>query len=557
MLGYRFYNRYLGVAATTAITVVAALLVSVTPCAQAEAWGPLSEELHAVERQTRPMLTDLHPREILSEERPHLSGSLSYGNTSHGSLRDAKHLPDRGPYHYVLREHLSRPTHWGSDELVDGLLRAAQTVVDTHGSGRTGIGNISLKDGGDISWSVSHNTGRDADVAFFFVDPAGKAIEVPTLIHVGPDGLQARGYPYSLDVPRSWTFVESLVRDQAMRVQWIFVSEPIRQRLLRYAEEQGVDADIVAFAADVLRQPMNALPHDDHFHVRVHCAFEDRVDGCVEWGPRREHLSYNDAAMERRVASLLKGVLHEDEALAEASLRFLQELEPREAVHVLLATAEMVAVDQRLPLLQLAAQQGGFDVAQRFLHYLDTDIPEEHQLLLLRSLGGLALEDTAEPLVNIALDDRRSLHVRVGAVRALQAMMIPTTLVHLAPLLKDQAEELRLIAHHVLNRLTLFELNPEAEPSWETWEQWKSRREDDTEERLPWLLKAFEKVGYDIGTAEEPNFPELLRALGDAHPALAWNADRILVKWTGIYSSAHRFDSTQKQRFWRRALRRL
>ena len=39
----------------------------------------------------------------------------------------------------------------------------------------------------------------------------------------------------------------------------------------------------------ILRQPADAAPHDDHFHVRVFCEDPDRLEGCLDRAPFWEY----------------------------------------------------------------------------------------------------------------------------------------------------------------------------------------------------------------------------------------------------------------------------
>jgi penicillin-insensitive murein endopeptidase len=38
-----------------------------------------------------------------------------------------------------------------------------------------------------------------------------------------------------------------------------------------------------------MRQPPDAPPHDNHFHVRVYCSRADRFHGCEDRGPVWRH----------------------------------------------------------------------------------------------------------------------------------------------------------------------------------------------------------------------------------------------------------------------------
>ena len=93
-------------------------------------------------------------------------------------------------------------------------------------------------------------------------------------------------------------------------MQWIFCSAGVKARLLEHAIANEPSRAIVFRAAWVLHQPTRALPHDDHFHVRVGCGAEQRALGCRDRGPmwpwwsddalkRDTHESMDDAALVR------------------------------------------------------------------------------------------------------------------------------------------------------------------------------------------------------------------------------------------------------------------
>lgn len=107
-------------------------------------------------------------------------GSVSLGNTSTGAILRAAHLPLRGKHYAVLPRWRKRHTNYSTDELVTLLKHAARRVAETFPGSRMMVGNLSLKNGGDIQWSQSHNAGRDGDIAFFF--RRGRRTFVPTTL---------------------------------------------------------------------------------------------------------------------------------------------------------------------------------------------------------------------------------------------------------------------------------------------------------------------------------------------------------------------------------------
>ncbi|MET0595212.1 MAG: hypothetical protein ABW133_21105, partial [Polyangiaceae bacterium] len=68
-------------------------------------------------------------------------------------------------------------------------------------------------------------------------------------------------------------------------VQWMFVSLPVEALITDYARARGEDAELVWHAESVMLQPRDALPHDDHLHLRTACMPDEAVFGCEGGGP--------------------------------------------------------------------------------------------------------------------------------------------------------------------------------------------------------------------------------------------------------------------------------
>jgi penicillin-insensitive murein endopeptidase len=94
--------------------------------------------------------------------------------------------------------------------------------------------------------------------------------------------------------------VQALVTDPEAHVTHLFVAAPLRARLLAYAERMGAPANVRMRAAEVLQQPHGALPHDDHFHVRIGCP--SHMSACVENPAARTHHGATVIARGRRGA---------------------------------------------------------------------------------------------------------------------------------------------------------------------------------------------------------------------------------------------------------------
>ncbi|MCA9597588.1 MAG: penicillin-insensitive murein endopeptidase [Myxococcales bacterium] len=192
--------------------------------------------------------------------------SLSVGYPNHGWQVRAKKLRKR---QYL---HLKEGSHpYGHPALVLMLYRSAKEVArGAHGSVML-VGDLSDKDGGPLAGHRSHQSGRDADVAFYAVDKNGKPVTLDHFVHFDANGKATDGSGMEFDERRNWLLVQSWVRDKRAGLSHIFVYMPLRARLLRYAAKHHRYKKYVTEAAKLLKQPEDSSPHDDHFHVRISC----------------------------------------------------------------------------------------------------------------------------------------------------------------------------------------------------------------------------------------------------------------------------------------------
>jgi penicillin-insensitive murein endopeptidase len=156
---------------------------------------------------------------------------------------------------------------WARPGLVGLLVRAATTVDRRYPGSVMLVGDLSSRAGGSLPGHVSHRSGHDADVAFYYADSRGNGVESERLVPVRASGLASSGL--HLDEARNWALVEILLLDRAARVQTIFVAAAVKHRLLAYARRHDVAEDVLARADAAMRQPAHGPRHDDHFHVRI------------------------------------------------------------------------------------------------------------------------------------------------------------------------------------------------------------------------------------------------------------------------------------------------
>jgi penicillin-insensitive murein endopeptidase len=204
------------------------------------------------------------------------------GRSSEGKLLGAKALESSEAIRTLPRRHVRRCLNWGTPRLVDALRRAAEAVRQSSpDSPPLGVGDLSKAQGGPIPpYSRSHQSGRDADLAFYQLDEKGQPVPAEDLLSFDARGSADNG-KRRFDTHRNWLLVRALLEDPEVDVQWMFISVPLRQALLEEARKRKEPAPLIQRAERVLHQPTDSRPHDDHFHVRIRCTPEERTAGCV------------------------------------------------------------------------------------------------------------------------------------------------------------------------------------------------------------------------------------------------------------------------------------
>jgi penicillin-insensitive murein endopeptidase len=209
--------------------------------------------------------------------------SLSYGQGNEGILTGGVQLPESGDGYWVPPRWRQRGNIYGTEEIVTMIVRVGRRLQrELPDSPPFGVADLSPPGGGPSRFHRSHQTGRDVDVLFFMTDANGKPVPSTAMVKLDEDGVDAAGRRF--DVARNWALVRALIEEPSVEIQYIFVYEPLEMKLLEYARDQGEPNGVVEFASYVLHQPSDSAPHDDHFHVRVHCAPEDRLLGCSDRG---------------------------------------------------------------------------------------------------------------------------------------------------------------------------------------------------------------------------------------------------------------------------------
>jgi len=247
--------------------------------------------------------------------------TISVGTADHGYLRDAIRLADRGEGYRRLRP--GEGTRYGTTKLVGAIERTAREVANAFPGGYPlRVGDLSNPRGGIHSRHRTHRTGRDADLLFYVRDAGGMASHGNGWLQFDRFGLaMLRDRVFRFDEARNWHLVRTLIMDEQARVKWLFCSNELKARLLRYAARYEQSPQAVLRATWVLHQPARSDPHDDHFHLRVGCGANERSLGCREQAPhwpwlsdtaRKEDDSASTAASDVRLVRWLLTEEHVD-----------------------------------------------------------------------------------------------------------------------------------------------------------------------------------------------------------------------------------------------------
>lgn len=348
------------------------------------AWKPLDRQFY------------LNPKEK--------RGTFSIGDTRDGWLVHGQGIKQPSLKLRQLPVQLERGLAYGTPELVRLLEDTADEMQKRYPATVMYLGNLSAVDGGDIPYSISHNSGRDGDIAFYLKDADGKQPRTRDLLKIDRR-LRAQDGAYVFDVEKNAALVERLLMHPDIHVQFIFVARHLRSALYQALISKGADAEVLSrFEQSV----QNQSAHDDHFHVRVYCAREDICAGCVDRSvihPYQEDpLSVREKCIERhertlsavRAAPVAKAVALERLALmGEASTHVM-------AIEKALSHSD--ARVRRAAARALRAVKSAHTIlSQRYMRETDAGV----RLEILRSLASFPTAVSRDLFHRVMVSDER------------------------------------------------------------------------------------------------------------------------------------------------------
>lgn len=503
--------------------------------------------------------------EILDPDRP-FSGSRSLGSIRAGALLQAAELPLYGNFHQIIERHQARNTRFGTRELIDALLRASESVHAEYQGAPLRVGNLSFRDGGPIPWSSSHEAGRDADLAFYSVDAEGRSVPTPDLITFDDRG-HAVEHDLYFDIPRNWAFVRAILLDDSINVQWLFLSEGLKDLLLLHAIELQEPPELITRAASILHQPTDAPPHDDHLHLRIGCSRTDRVEGCLDWGPAWEWYDWHNEALLARTLELHQALLSSRSDLRTEALEFLERIQSPYAAEVLLAaTLQIEDPAFKESAFSLVAtlpprSPAGTTLIEAHLHRPQTHTREELLHSLYQALRQILTPEARTLALARYQDTSLSPLERSLAIQSLQHHTDPTLIPVLLHALAH--EPLPALRHSLATQLyrlaarsdgidwSLPDLTPAHHQALIEWEEWATMHQN-REAILRSLLKRQGLNEFDSLRIID----SLIPLLEDAPDFERYNLNLLLSEWTGRWVPREWEEPPHAYQFWTRWWRR-
>lgn len=178
-------------------------------------------------------------------------GSLSIGFPNNGRLMNGVRLGPGDLFEVVVPDYA-----WGTQETVDYLTTAARAVHQAHpGTAPLHLGHVSRATGGYLSPHLSHQSGRDADIGYYY--KAKRA-------------WYRRATGDTLDVERTWTLVKAFITKTD--VELLLIDRSIQSLLKAHALKTGEDKEWIhrIFQGSVERPAIirHERGHATHIHVR-------------------------------------------------------------------------------------------------------------------------------------------------------------------------------------------------------------------------------------------------------------------------------------------------
>ena len=200
--------------------------------------------------------------------RMHIPGrdgrSVSYGSANRGRLYNGVALETAAGLK------VRSVSHSYGTRRVTALLKAAAMDVQARWPDAPSlvVGDLSYRRGGRIKRHKSHQSGRDADISFYY---RGN-VQLPDFQDMDV---------VSFDAAKNWHIFKTLI--DTGEVEFIFINYPLQRLLYQYARSIGYEETDLEEILQYPRPPStgvgtirHARGHDDHWHIRFKCGPLDK-----------------------------------------------------------------------------------------------------------------------------------------------------------------------------------------------------------------------------------------------------------------------------------------
>lgn len=463
--------------------------------------------------------------------------AFSIGTTRDGYMVNGRSLPQPSLLIRQLPVPYERGLTYGTQDLIRFLVDTGRAMEKKYPGTIMYMGNMGAREGGDISYSVSHNSGRDADIAYYLLDDRGKFAH-PQHLHKINRMMRSReaGAVYTFDIEKNTTLVELLLTHPKIDIQFIFLAKHLRSAIRKEFVTRGASEELLArFDAVVQIQ----AAHNDHFHIRIYCSDADICAGCVdkslihEW--HEDPLPKRDKCVERHLSTLSSSKadgIHKAAALQRLALmdaarghekKVLAMLGDDDARVRLAAAMASEALDGNVSeiLAQRLALEAEADVRAALIaaltHYEDAFVRQAFNAELEKISEDAPLSDaqTAElPMILKYI----SQHPHADHAQTLVSRLPQNG--------RDELFAQMVSALEVIyNRHICRELERGA--CAEKIYLWHESHKAQT--RQAWLLAGFKNAGFDVKNIDNADIPALLDAVSGPRP-VSVNAQLALKK---------------------------
>jgi murein endopeptidase len=192
--------------------------------------------------------------ELLAMNDPAALGSISLGSPSRGALLNSVAFPESELWILADPEHA-----WGTLESVQFVQHAIRRVNEQfENTPVLYVGDFSAKRGGRLKPHKSHQSGRDVDIGYYYLNDSV---------------WYRRANAGNLDRARSWALLSTLLKET--RVEYVFIDKYIQPLLVEYALAQGEDPEWLARVFNGSGRKDSVIRHRAGHATHIHVRFEN------------------------------------------------------------------------------------------------------------------------------------------------------------------------------------------------------------------------------------------------------------------------------------------